>query len=228
MLSRPRQAFDTSRNPRYSHWRRPDWEQVKEDVMYKALQAKFSQHNDLRKLLLDTGERTLIEHSPHDSYWGDGGDGSGKNKLGELLMKLRDEVRSKKKEPDHSSSPRATARHLGKGTSFPESTRSDSKPVQLPSYSKPSCSSEHSYMWSQQSHTHHQHQHSQLPQKPPVERTDPQFPHVVNPPPTLHATLGGMSAQGSFQPGMQQATVHQSQYNPRESIGHRKPRDTTV
>ena len=116
MLSRPREAFDMSRDPRYSRWRRPDWEQVKEDVMYKALQAKFSQHNDLRKLLLDTGERKLIEHSPHDSYWGDGGDGSGKNKLGELLMKLRGEMKagnSKKKEIRPSSSPHSLPKHSG-------------------------------------------------------------------------------------------------------------------
>ena len=96
MLSRPREAFDKSRDPRYSHWRRNDWESVKEDVMYKALQAKFSQHEKLRQLLLGTGERELIEHSPHDSYWGDGGNGTGKNRLGVLLLKLRKEMKAKK------------------------------------------------------------------------------------------------------------------------------------
>ena len=93
MLSRPREAFDLSRNPRYSHWRRSDWETVKEDVMYKALQAKFTQNEKLRKLLVETGNRQLIEHSPYDSYWGDGGDGTGKNRLGVLLMRLRDEMK---------------------------------------------------------------------------------------------------------------------------------------
>ena len=61
--------------------------------MYKALLAKFTQHNDLKKLLLGTGERKLIEHSPYDSYWGDGGNGTGMNRLGELLMRLRCELR---------------------------------------------------------------------------------------------------------------------------------------
>ena len=61
--------------------------------MYVALYAKFTQHERLRWLLLDTGERKLIEHTSHDSYWGDGGDGSGQNKLGQLLMKVRDELR---------------------------------------------------------------------------------------------------------------------------------------
>ena len=65
--------------------------------MYKALLAKFTQHSYLRKLLLETKERDLIEHSLYDSYWGDGGDGSGKNRLGELLMQLRRELRSGQK-----------------------------------------------------------------------------------------------------------------------------------
>ena len=96
-FSRPRQAFDFTRDPKVSRWRRNDWESIKEHVMYKALLAKFTQHDDLRKMLLETKERDLIEHSPYDSYWGDGGDGSGKNRLGELLMRLRRELRSGKK-----------------------------------------------------------------------------------------------------------------------------------
>lgn len=95
MLERPREAFEKSRDPRYSKWRRSDWEAVKEDVMYKALQAKFTQHEALRIRLMETGERQLIEHSPHDSYWGDGGNGTGKNRLGELLMRLRREMKEK-------------------------------------------------------------------------------------------------------------------------------------
>ncbi len=72
---------------------RPDWEQVKEEVMRQALQAKFSQHAPLRSLLLSTGDAELVEHTTHDRYWGDGGDGSGKNRLGLLLMELRTALR---------------------------------------------------------------------------------------------------------------------------------------
>ena len=86
-----RGAFDMSRNPSVSHWRRGDWDRVKDDVMLKCLRAKFTQHKDLREKLLDTGERNLIEHTSNDSYWGDGGDGSGQNKLGKLLMRVRKE-----------------------------------------------------------------------------------------------------------------------------------------
>ena len=73
---------------------RGDWEAVKDEVMLAALRAKFTQHADLRALLLGTGDARLIEHTANDSYWGDGGDGSGKNRLGALLMRVREELRA--------------------------------------------------------------------------------------------------------------------------------------
>ncbi len=73
---------------------RRDWESVKEQVMLDALRAKFTQHEELKAVLLGTGDAVLVEHTEKDSYWGDGGDGSGKNRLGELLMKLREELRA--------------------------------------------------------------------------------------------------------------------------------------
>jgi ribA/ribD-fused uncharacterized protein len=68
---------------------RSDWETVKDDIMQEALQAKFTQHPFLQALLLKTGEAELIEHTTNDDYWGDGGNGKGKNRLGHLLMELR-------------------------------------------------------------------------------------------------------------------------------------------
>jgi predicted NAD-dependent protein-ADP-ribosyltransferase YbiA (DUF1768 family) len=41
---------------------------------------------------LSTEQKILVEHTENDSYWGDGGNGKGKNKLGKLLMRLRDEL----------------------------------------------------------------------------------------------------------------------------------------
>jgi ribA/ribD-fused uncharacterized protein len=72
---------------------RPDWETVKEDIMREALRAKFTQHPELRSLLLSTGDTQLVEHTTNDHYWADGGDGTGKNRLGQLLMELRAELR---------------------------------------------------------------------------------------------------------------------------------------
>ena len=73
---------------------RRDWEAVKVDVMRQALRAKFTQRQELRELLLSTGDAKLVEHTANDNYWGDGGDGSGQNMLGRLLMELRSALRA--------------------------------------------------------------------------------------------------------------------------------------
>lgn len=73
---------------------RRDWESVKVSIMREALEAKFRQHLDLAALLLATGEAKLVEQTENDDFWGDGGDGSGRNELGRLLMALRERLRS--------------------------------------------------------------------------------------------------------------------------------------
>ena len=75
---------------------RADWEAVKDSIMLDALRAKFTQHADAREMLLGTGDAQLVEHTSNDRYWADGGDGSGKNMLGVLLMRVREELRAKK------------------------------------------------------------------------------------------------------------------------------------
>ncbi len=80
---------------------RRDWDAVKVGVMRAAVLAKFTQHADLRLLLLSTGDAKLVEHTENDDYWGDGGDGSGKNMLGRILMQVRDLLRQTQvAEPD--------------------------------------------------------------------------------------------------------------------------------
>lgn len=71
---------------------RDDWDRVKESLMLMALRAKFSQHPELSKKLLSSGERELIELTDNDSFWGDPGDGTGENRLGQLLMQVRSEL----------------------------------------------------------------------------------------------------------------------------------------
>ena len=73
---------------------RKDWESVKDQVMHEAVRAKFTQHADLQETLLGTGDATIVEHTENDRYWGDGGDGSGKNRLGQILMRVREELRA--------------------------------------------------------------------------------------------------------------------------------------
>jgi hypothetical protein len=75
---------------------RADWDTVREEVMTKALKAKFTQNPDLKAKLLATGSRPLIEANPTDSYWGYGRTKKGKNRIGVLLQQLRDELRAGK------------------------------------------------------------------------------------------------------------------------------------
>ena len=69
---------------------RPDWDAVKDDIMRSAVRAKFAQHPELQALLRATGDAILVEHTKNDAYWGDGGDGTGQNKLGRILVEIRE------------------------------------------------------------------------------------------------------------------------------------------
>ncbi len=69
---------------------RSDWEEIKDGVMKLALILKFSQHPKLGIKLLATEDAYLIEGNDWgDKYWGQV-DGEGKNRLGELLMEVRE------------------------------------------------------------------------------------------------------------------------------------------
>lgn len=68
---------------------KPEWKNVKNNIMREVLFAKFTQHPELKNKLLKTSPLTLVEHTENDHYWGDGGNGSGKNMLGKLLMEVR-------------------------------------------------------------------------------------------------------------------------------------------
>lgn len=72
---------------------RSDWGLIKDGVMRRAVQCKFSTHKSLSDLLLSTGERLIVENVPMDAYWGCGHDGNGLNKLGQILMSVRTEIR---------------------------------------------------------------------------------------------------------------------------------------
>lgn len=73
---------------------RLDWDIVKDDIMLGALREKFTAHKTLHDLLLSTSNALLVEAAPGDAYWGCGADGTGLNRLGSLLMTVREELRS--------------------------------------------------------------------------------------------------------------------------------------
>ncbi|EOC0478182.1 NADAR family protein [Cronobacter turicensis] len=86
-LTSPMEAAKVGRSRNYPL--REDWELIKDDVMRFAVLKKFSQNDEARNILLSTGGAELIEHTKNDRYWADGGDGTGKNMLGKILMETR-------------------------------------------------------------------------------------------------------------------------------------------
>jgi ribA/ribD-fused uncharacterized protein len=75
---------------------RPDWEQVKPQVMWQGVLTKFLTHTDIQAILLDTGEELIVEDSPTDYYWGCGQDKTGQNQLGKTIMNVRKEIRKRR------------------------------------------------------------------------------------------------------------------------------------
>lgn len=76
---------------------RKDWDQIKDQIMLDLVRKKFKQP-DLRRLLLMTGTEELVEGNDWgDMYWGvvysGTAGGRGHNKLGKILMQVRNEVR---------------------------------------------------------------------------------------------------------------------------------------
>ena len=72
---------------------RKDWEDVKDTIMYGVVRQKFIENKTLAKRLLATGKIELIEGNWwNDTYWGVC-EGKGQNKLGNILMKVRDELK---------------------------------------------------------------------------------------------------------------------------------------
>lgn len=71
---------------------RKDWEEIKEQTMYEIVKAKFTQNENLVRLLLATGDAYLEEGNWwHDTTWGVC-NGVGQNKLGKILMRVREEL----------------------------------------------------------------------------------------------------------------------------------------
>lgn len=71
---------------------RHDWEDIKDDIMYLVVKAKFEQNSDLKDKLIATGDEYLEEGNTwNDTYWGVC-KGRGKNMLGKILMRIRSEL----------------------------------------------------------------------------------------------------------------------------------------
>lgn len=83
------------------------WEEAREEIVFQANLAKFSQREDLKEMLLATGDKTIAEASPRDAIWGIGMAEDhpnvtdqtvwGQNLLGKALMRVRAYLRPQKR-----------------------------------------------------------------------------------------------------------------------------------
>lgn len=71
---------------------RTDWDDVKVTVMYEIVHNKFAQNPDIRDKLIATGNAEIVEGNHwNDTFWGVC-NGTGKNMLGKILMRVRKEM----------------------------------------------------------------------------------------------------------------------------------------
>ena len=83
-----------------------EWNINKIDIVLEGNILKFSQNEELKNFLIETGDKILVEASPYDKIWGIGLDENnpdaknpykwkGENLLGFTLMEVRDIIKSK-------------------------------------------------------------------------------------------------------------------------------------
>ncbi len=90
LLDNPMQAAEMGRDRSLSL--RSDWENLKDEIMRKAVYEKFLQNQEIQDILKQTGDNELVEKTTSDYYWGCGTKGSGKNMLGIILMETREKL----------------------------------------------------------------------------------------------------------------------------------------
>ncbi|HSX33269.1 MAG TPA: NADAR family protein [Candidatus Saccharimonadales bacterium] len=77
-----------------AHLAPEEWDDMKVELMYEICKLKLEQHPYVRQKLLETGDLDIIEDSPKDAFWGWGPQRDGRNELGKIWMRLRDELRA--------------------------------------------------------------------------------------------------------------------------------------
>lgn len=94
LANSPKLAAELGRDSAYPL--QSNWDTAKEEVMFRAIKYKFSQNPECKRVLLNSGEKLIVENSKTDFIWGCGENGNGKNLLGKCLMKLREEFRNER------------------------------------------------------------------------------------------------------------------------------------
>jgi len=72
-----------------------NWHEIKTVIMEDIVRHKLKQNPYVMRKLIQTGDRYLVEDSPKDNFWGWGLKKDGRNELGKIWMKIRDEINNK-------------------------------------------------------------------------------------------------------------------------------------
>ena len=95
MMESAHLAFKTAKSNSFKVVK--NWENIKIGIMEDICRHKLQQHEYIQEKLLATLDYLIVEDSPVDSCWGWGPDRKGRNELGKVWMRLRDELRNTKK-----------------------------------------------------------------------------------------------------------------------------------
>jgi ribA/ribD-fused uncharacterized protein len=105
-MSHPNPAAVKAMGRRITSFDEDAWVEVREEIVYKGNLYKFRQDEELKQILLGTGDKIIVEASPSDAIWGIGlseakalskRDGWGLNLLGKALMAVRQALREEEK-----------------------------------------------------------------------------------------------------------------------------------
>lgn len=91
----PFKAWEVSQ--KYKSQQVPDFNERKVEILTEINRTKLKQHEDIKKAIIDSGNVPIIKHittgPKADGFWDDGEDGEGRNEIGKIWMKLREELK---------------------------------------------------------------------------------------------------------------------------------------
>ena len=104
MLETPSAKAVKALGRKVKNFQKEVWDAKKQEIMMRGVKAKFVQHPELQKQLLETENREIGDANARNAYWGIGTSENtekskdptkwkGQNKLGKILMALRDDFK---------------------------------------------------------------------------------------------------------------------------------------
>lgn len=72
-----------------------NWQEIRVAIMEEIVRAKCQQNPHVKQKLLETLDKLIVEDSPTDSFWGWGADRKGRNEMGKIWMRIREELKEK-------------------------------------------------------------------------------------------------------------------------------------